>query len=146
MNFNKKLLALIIAHFAFVQFVFAMDDDRAENKERAHCKTATFVASKLDALDARFGLDSAVDNGSAACQGCGRGLLRVTRGTTTLALVLLDRADNLSSGRITKAKAAIAGYEKQAVEYGQSKNYNRIVSAYQWLKDNALYVMFEKLD
>ena len=113
-------------------------------------RVAKITGDAVQYLDDNFfKVDSAVYTGSKACQGCGHGLLRVTRGTTTVALGLLDRADVLLSGRITNAKVAIAGYEKQAVEYGQSKNYRRIVGAYQWLKENAQYVMFapaQKLD
>jgi hypothetical protein len=32
MNFNKKLLTLVIAHFAFAQFVFAMDGAEEEKE------------------------------------------------------------------------------------------------------------------
>ncbi|MCX7343407.1 MAG: hypothetical protein NT128_04610 [Proteobacteria bacterium] len=147
MTFNKKLLALAIAHFAFAQFVFAMDgvEDGKEGSRIAKA-AGKLVESGFERLNKRVNLDEAVVKGSAACQGCGRGLLTFTRGTTTVALGLLDRVDVLLSGRITTTKGVISGYEKQAVSYVQSKNYNTIVSAYQWLKENTLYVMFEKLD
>lgn len=143
MTFNKKLLALAIAHFAFAQFVFASDDEMEVQKvSKTAVAAAKYVESGLVSLNSYVNLDKAVFKGSEVCQGCGDALLRASRGTTTLALGLLGRADILSGGRIAKAKVLIAGYEKQAVEYGQSKNYRRIVGAYQWLKENAQYVMF----
>ena len=69
MTFNKKLLVLAIAHFAFAQLVFSSERDEKEGSKTA-VAAAKYVESGLVSLNSYVDLDKAVDKGSAACQGC----------------------------------------------------------------------------
>ena len=65
MTFNKKLLALAIAHFAFAQFVFASDDEMEVQKvSKTAVAAAKYVESGLVSLNSYVNIDKAVFKGS----------------------------------------------------------------------------------
>ncbi len=103
MTFNKKLLVLAITHFAFAQLVFAADKKDEFNSKTAS-RVANFTGSAVQFVDDNiFKVDSAADKGSAACQGCGQALIRVTRAGTDLTLALLTNLDGRTNGKLSAA-------------------------------------------
>ncbi len=139
MTFNKKLLALAVAHFAFSQFIFAADGAHDEKGSKTSKAVAHFAGSTIQYAEKYVDIDKAIAKTQTNAVLLKDGTIAMVRWAAITGYNLGAAFDG-RTGLCTRAKGAALDLDRAITARGEARQICGF-AFYQWAKGKATVVV-----